>query len=155
MYTFTMVGCTLFKLCHCKCAKAYLREILSMSRLWHDLMAHGHTVVLRTKISTIWISGPRSKSPTWIEPMVVINSQPWGIGHWFVLKRVCVHCIGMKATYFSDSFLSTYICQLIPKLTNHINKKVNILMAPLITKIKQNLHQKIQEKLGVPQRICQ
>ena len=31
---------------------------------------------------------------TWIEPMVVINSQPWwGIGHWFVFKRVCVHCI--------------------------------------------------------------
>ena len=53
----------------------------------------------------------------------------------------------MKATYFSDSFLITYICQLIPKLTNHINKKVNILMTPLITKIKQNLHQKIQEKL--------
>ena len=87
--------------------------------------------------------------------MVVINSQPWGIGHWFVFKRVCVHCIGMKATYFSDSFLITYICQLIPKLTNHINTKVNIQMAPLITKIKQNLHQKIQEKLGVPQRICQ
>ena len=42
MYTFTMVGCTLFKLCHCKCAKAYLLEILGMSRLWHDLMAHGH-----------------------------------------------------------------------------------------------------------------
>ena len=78
--------------------------------------------------------------------MVVINSQPWGINHWFVFKRVCVHCIGMKATYFSDSFLIN-ICQLIPKLTNHINKKVNILMAPLITKIKQNLHQKIQEKL--------
>ena len=56
-----------------------------------------------------------------------------GIGHWFVFKRVCVHCIGMKATYFSDSFLITYICQLIPKLTNHINKKVNIQMAPLIT----------------------
>ena len=36
-----MVGCTLFKLCHCKCAKAYLLEILGMSRLWHDLMAHG------------------------------------------------------------------------------------------------------------------
>ena len=56
--------------------------------------------------------------------MVVINSQPWGIGHWFVFKRVCVHCIGMKATYFSDSFLITYnICQLIPKLTNHIKQK--------------------------------
>ena len=82
--------------------------------------------------------------------MVVINSQPWGIGHWFVFKRVCVHCIGMKGTYFSDSFLITYIHQLIPKLTNHINKKVNILMAPLITKIKQNLHQKIQEKLVCP-----
>ena len=84
---------------------------------------------------------------TWIEPMVVINSQPWGIGHWFVFKRVCVHCIGMKGTYFSDSFLINYIYQVIPKLTNHINTKVNILMAPLITKIKQNLHQKIQEKL--------
>ena len=84
---------------------------------------------------------------TWIEPTVVINSQPWGIGHWFVFKRVCVHCIGMKDTYFSDSFLITYIYQLIPKLTNHIDKKVNILMAPLITKVKQNLHQKIQEKL--------
>ena len=87
--------------------------------------------------------------------MVVINSQPWGIGHWFVFKRVCVHYIGMKATCFSDSFLITYVCQLIPKLTNHINKKVNILIAPLITKIKQNLHQKIQEKLGVSQRIWQ
>ena len=85
---------------------------------------------------------------SWIEPMVVINSQPWGIGHWFVFKRVCVHCIGMKGIYFSDSFLITYIYQLIPKLTNHIDKKVNILMAPLITKIKQNLHQKIQEKLA-------
>ena len=42
MYTFTMVGCTLFKFCHFKCAKAYLLEILGMSRLWHDLMAHGH-----------------------------------------------------------------------------------------------------------------
>ena len=73
--------------------------------------------------------------------------QPWGIGHWFVFKRVCVHCVSMKGTYFSDSFLITYIYQLIPKLTNHINKKVNILMTPLITKIKQNLHQKIQEKL--------
>ena len=41
MYTFTMVGCTLFKLCYCKCAKAYLLEILGMSRLWHDLLAHG------------------------------------------------------------------------------------------------------------------
>ena len=41
---------------------------------------------------------------TWIEPMVVINSQPWGIGHWFVFKRVCVHRICMKNTYFSDSF---------------------------------------------------
>ena len=38
--------------------------------------------------------------------MVVINSQPWGIGHWFVFKRVCVHCIGMKGTYFSDFFLN-------------------------------------------------
>ena len=37
-----MVGCILFKLCHCKCAKAYLLEILVLSRLWHDLMAHGH-----------------------------------------------------------------------------------------------------------------
>ena len=36
---------------------------------------------------------------TWIEPMVVINSQPWGIGHWFVFKRVCVHCIGMNESY--------------------------------------------------------
>ena len=36
-----MVGCTLFKFCHFKCAKAYLLEILGMSRLWHDLMAHG------------------------------------------------------------------------------------------------------------------
>ena len=91
-----------------------------------------------------------SSACTWIEPMVVINSQPWGIGHWFVFKRVCVHCLGMKGTYFSDSFLITFnIYQLIPKLTNHINKKVNILMAPLITKIKQNLHQKIQEK-----RVC-
>ena len=43
MYTFTMVGYTLFKFCHFKCAKAYLLEILGMSRLWHDLMAHGHT----------------------------------------------------------------------------------------------------------------
>ena len=41
MYTFTMVGCTLFKLCHCKCAKAYSLEILGMSQLWHDLMARG------------------------------------------------------------------------------------------------------------------
>ena len=40
MYTFTMVGCTLFKLCHYKCAKAYLLEIIGMSQLWHDLMAH-------------------------------------------------------------------------------------------------------------------
>ena len=78
--------------------------------------------------------------------MVVINSQPWGIGHWFVFKRVCVHCIGMKGTYFSDSFLITYIYQLIPKLTNHINKKVQHPNGTLITKIKQNLHQKIQEK---------
>ena len=38
----TMVGCILFKLCHCKCTKPYLLEILGMSRLWHDLMAHGH-----------------------------------------------------------------------------------------------------------------
>ena len=99
------------------------------------------------------------RTPTWIEPMVVINSQPWGIGHWFVFKRVCVHCIGMKGTYFSNSFLITYIYQLIPKLTNHINKKVNILMASLITKIKQNLHQKIQEKLvcsaaSVSKHVC-
>ena len=36
-----MVGCTLFKLCHCKCTKAYSLEILGMSGLWHDLMAHG------------------------------------------------------------------------------------------------------------------
>ena len=36
-----MVGCTLFKLCHYQCPKAYLLEILGMSRLWHDLMAHG------------------------------------------------------------------------------------------------------------------
>ena len=43
MYTFTMVGCTLFKLCHCKCAKVYLLGIVGMSRLWHDLMAHGHS----------------------------------------------------------------------------------------------------------------
>ena len=41
MHTFTMVGCTLFKFCHFKCAEAYLLEILGMSRLWHDLMAHG------------------------------------------------------------------------------------------------------------------
>ena len=41
MYTFTMVGCILFKLCHCKWAKAYLLQILGMSRLWHDLLAHG------------------------------------------------------------------------------------------------------------------
>ena len=41
MYTFTMVGCTRFKFCHFKCAKAYLLEILGMSRLWHDLMMHG------------------------------------------------------------------------------------------------------------------
>ena len=45
MYTFTMVGCTLFKFCHFKCAKVYLLEILGMSRLWHDLMAHGHIVI--------------------------------------------------------------------------------------------------------------
>ena len=91
--------------------------------------------------------------------MVVINSQPWGIGHWFVFKRVCVHCIGMKGTYFSDFFLITYIYQLIPKLTSHIDKKVSILMAPLITKIKQNLHKKIQEKLvfrsvSVSKHVC-
>ena len=41
MYTFTMVGYILFKFCHLKCAKVYLLEILGMSRLWHDLMAHG------------------------------------------------------------------------------------------------------------------
>ena len=85
---------------------------------------------------------------TWIETMVIINSQPWGIGNWCVFKRVCsVHCICMKDTYFSDSFWITYVYQLLSKITNHINKMVNILMAPLITKTKQNLHQKIQEKL--------
>ena len=49
MYTFTMVGCTLFKLCHYKCAKAYLLEILGMSRLWHDLMAHGLKLIERMR----------------------------------------------------------------------------------------------------------
>ena len=40
-----MVGCTLFNLCHSKCAKAYFPENLGMSRLWHDLMAHGQKIV--------------------------------------------------------------------------------------------------------------
>ena len=106
--------------------------------LHHPIFKKKIRVALESR-TLIWV--------TRIEPMVVINSQQWGIGHWFVFKRVCVHCVGMKGTYFSDSFLITYIYQLIPKLTNHINKKVNILMTPLITKIKQNLHQKIQEKL--------
>ena len=44
MYTFTMVGCTLFKFCHFKCVKSYLLQILGMSRLWHDLMAHGPVI---------------------------------------------------------------------------------------------------------------
>ena len=52
---------------------------------------------------------------TWIEPMVVINSQPWGIGHWFVFKRVCVHCKGIKGTYFSDSFLITKYLSINPQ----------------------------------------
>ena len=57
MYTFTMVGCTLFKFCHFKCAKAYLLEILGMSRLWHDLMAHApillYSVLLLKKMRKI------------------------------------------------------------------------------------------------------
>ena len=48
-----MVGCTLFKLCHCKCAKAYLLEILGMSRLWHDLMAHGHYIIISFNIHSL------------------------------------------------------------------------------------------------------
>ena len=54
MYTFTMVGCILFKLCHCKCAKAYLLEILGMSRLWHDLMAHGRKVTVKNVQKSIF-----------------------------------------------------------------------------------------------------
>ena len=51
MYTFTMVGCTLFKFCHFKCAKVYLLEILGMSGLWHDLMAHGPIHVIEIKFT--------------------------------------------------------------------------------------------------------
>ena len=61
MYTFTMVGCTLFKLCHCKCAKAYLLEILGMSRLWHDLKAHG---CMPLNNMTITIRGSTSNANT-------------------------------------------------------------------------------------------
>ena len=62
MYTFTMVGCTLFKLCHCKCAKAYLLEILGMSRLWYDRMAHDRlnlktkTVILKSQHNFLILS---------------------------------------------------------------------------------------------------
>ena len=94
---------------------------------------------------------PEWRKCTWIKLMVVLNSQPWGIGHWFVFKRVCVHVhfVHMKDVFFRLflNHFNTYQLGLIPKLTNHINKKVNILMAPLITNIKQNLHQKIQEML--------
>ena len=80
MYTFTMVGCTLFKFCHFKCAKAYLLEILGMSRLWHDLMAHGH------KQRDMHAGKSKLKSQNYL----FNNSMKWGIGLFLkreVLKR--------------------------------------------------------------------
>ena len=44
---------------------------------------------------------------TWIEPMVVINSQPWGIVYWLVFKRLPV-----QTTYlFLQAFLKYFFSQ--------------------------------------------
>ena len=46
-------------------------------------------------------------SATWIEPMVVINSQPWGIVYWLVFKRLPV-----QTTYlFLQAFLKYFYSQ--------------------------------------------
>ena len=89
-------------------------------------------------------------SGTWIESMVVIKSQLWGICHWFVFKQVCVHI--HDKYLFLDYFWITYIYRLIPKLTNHINKKVDILW---LQRHNKTYIKKFKKSLCVPQRICQ
>ena len=76
---------------------------------------------------------------------VVINSQLWGIGRWFVFMWVCVH---YKILVFIKTHFDSFIFQLglISKLTNQ-NKKVNIIFGTSGHKNKTiYLHLKNQEK---------
>ena len=51
--------------------------------------------------------GCSSRRATWIEPMVVTNSQPWGILYWLVFKRLPV-----QTTYlFLQAFLKYFYSQ--------------------------------------------
>ena len=44
---------------------------------------------------------------TWIEPMVVINSQPWGIVHWLLFKRLHVQTTYLFLQAFFEVLLFT------------------------------------------------
>ena len=109
------------------------------SRWWHSsgrnvLPCYYHEFIIMLLSELNWV--------TWIELMVIINSY-----HGESINGLCLgksmyiaHADIWKIQVFSDSFLTTYFCHLIPKLTNHINKKVNILMlviVSLITKTKK------------------
>ena len=77
MYTFTMVGCTLFKLCHCKCTKAYLLVILGMSQLWHNLVVHGRPGVSNSLMLFIVIILSKSQlTIIYIAPLGMMGLNP-------------------------------------------------------------------------------
>ena len=60
---------------------------------------------------------------TWIEPMVVINSQPWGIVYWLLFKRLPV-----QTTYlFLQAFLKYFYSQEM-LLTSEIKFKLHLIL---------------------------
>ena len=61
--------------------------------------------------------------PTWIEPMVAINSQPWGIVYWLVFK-----CLPVQTTYlFLQAFLKYFYSQEM-LLTSEIKFKLHLIL---------------------------
>ena len=76
---------------------------------------------------------------TWIEPMVVINSQPWGIVYWLAFKRLPVQTTDLFLQAFLKYFYSQEMLTLEIKL--HLILTLSVELQTIMTFYEKNYGQ--------------
>ena len=85
------------------CRQASLKAVLMLRLIIRRCLRLACTAIYRNSEWSLLIMVVH----TWIEPMVVINSQPWGIVYWLAFKRLPV-----QTTYlFLQAFLKYFYSQ--------------------------------------------
>ena len=113
MYTFTMVGCTLFKLCHCKCTKATYGAWPSIKQATTIFFLY--FVCLRL----YWDVGGGSIFTKIIRGCACRTSKIWlSLYQFYLISHPSVYHFGKKSTQFWPNWvLFTIMC---PKYTQFI-----------------------------------